>query len=173
MIKTSSGWIPNFVRRLVGTNCIYISTGKVSPYYDCVGCVIERAIACIDDMRQNKSGNVYPTCALKKSSEHANPKDCCPKIGFNMKGHKDLLYSGSAYPETLRCVERVGCSSSNIYLELEQECLRMCPPSQYKDQSGSGAACYAAFNSANSLYTKSLFSTLFLICMIITTVYFM
>jgi hypothetical protein len=42
-----------------GVNCVLIERGTVPPYYDCVGCVIDRAMNCLDDLRLNKSGKYH------------------------------------------------------------------------------------------------------------------
>jgi hypothetical protein len=36
--------------------------GEVTKYYKCVGCVVENAMGCITDMRNNKTGNVEAPC---------------------------------------------------------------------------------------------------------------
>lgn len=50
--------VGRMMRRLVGSNCVQVELGKVSRYYTCVGCIVEEAMGCIDDMRQNKSGKL-------------------------------------------------------------------------------------------------------------------
>ncbi len=62
-----------------GSNCILIERGTVPRYYDCNGCVIDRAQACIDDLRGNKSHNVYPDCHFKAASVRYLGS-CCPKV---------------------------------------------------------------------------------------------
>lgn len=73
-------------RQLVGSNCILIERGTVPPYYDCVGCVIEEAQGCLDDMRYNLSGNVDKDCQLNSAMEFYDSDNCCPNI------KKDLAY---------------------------------------------------------------------------------
>ena len=53
------------LRRLVGSNCVQIEYGVVSRYYTCVGCVIEQAMGCVDDLRTNKSGQSLPAPRLR------------------------------------------------------------------------------------------------------------
>jgi hypothetical protein len=137
------------VDKQIGSNCILIETGIVPPYYDCLGCVVNEAQGCIDDMRQNKSGNVLPNCKLNTISNKRNSEDCCPKLLKNRFGITDLAYLGSAYPETLRCIEKVGCIDSIIYTQLVNECLTLCPSNLYINQTGK-SACFADFNSAYS-----------------------
>lgn len=62
-----------------GTNCILIERGSVPRYYDCNGCVIDEAQACIDDLRANKSLNVHPDCAMKSASVRYLGQ-CCPRV---------------------------------------------------------------------------------------------
>ena len=129
------------MRKLVGSNCVEIQRGTVTKYDMCVGCVIESAMGCINDMRHNKSGNVPSTCNFDQSSE-GNMENvmeqemayaCCPKL---QKGTNTLKYIGSAYPEAIRCIEESGCSESTVYAQLVQECNGMCNylPANFKGQ---------------------------------------
>ncbi len=51
-------------RRLFGSNCIRIETGNIPVYYDCLGCIIEEANACVDDLRYNLTGVIHDSCAM-------------------------------------------------------------------------------------------------------------
>lgn len=75
--------IHSHLRRLQtkGTNCVVIERGTVPRYYTCTGCVSDRAFACLDDMRQNKSGNVPTDCGFHAASERYLPS-CCPRLHF-------------------------------------------------------------------------------------------
>lgn len=139
--------IKDFVRRLFGSNCIQIERGSVPKYYTCLGCRIEEAVGCIDDMRRNHSGNVAHNCDMAMVTEHYESDRCCPTFHKERNGRLNLNYVGSAYPEALRCIESVGCHTSNIYLQLLDECYAMCPPEDYLDQNGK-SSCFANFNAA-------------------------
>jgi len=52
------------MRRLIGSNCITIERGNVPVYYDCEGCIVEEANYCVDDLRQNITGNIHPSCKM-------------------------------------------------------------------------------------------------------------
>lgn len=110
------------LRRLVGSNCIQIEVGIVTPYYKCDGCEIEKATECLQDMRLNKSGNVRPGCPL--DSAFLEPPDavCCPTINDKLL----LDYAGSSYPAALTCMEQAGCKSSTVYQQLARECTKVC-----------------------------------------------
>ena len=151
------------LRRLIGSNCILIQRGDVPPYYDCMGCVIEKAAACLDDMRHNRSYNVASNCAMNSVHEQY-PHECCPDIAINDQGGVNLRYVGSAYPETLRCIAAMGCGSSIIYTQLETECLKACP---FKDIRSGGSVCYANFNSANSVRYSTIWTIASIVAMII------
>jgi hypothetical protein len=148
-----------------GSNCLVVETGTVTPYYQCYGCVIENAMGCLNDMRNNASGNVHPNCSINAIAQTPNTDYCCPKLGA-----ANLLYSGSAYPETLRCIAGVGCQDSSIYADLlavrttlnnliiignllltlsssfVQECEYTCPG--LLDQRGDRSICLAVFNAS-------------------------
>jgi len=119
------------MRKLVGSNCVEIERGTVTKYYMCVGCVIESAMGCVNDMRQNKSGNVGGGCKfdqvfegnMDRPLEQWQALQCCPKVTSDTK---KLYYSGSAYPEAIRCIENAGCKESTIYSQLVDECEGMC-----------------------------------------------
>ncbi len=135
-------------RKLIGSNCILIERGIIPPYYDCLGCLIEEATGCVDDMRNNKSSNVWPTCKINSINEKYDKADCCPHFK-QMAGKLNLDYLGSAYPEALRCVAKTGCASSTIYTQLMEECQAVCPG---KDERDAGLSlCLSDFNSASSV----------------------
>ncbi len=134
-------------RNLIGSNCILIERGDVPPYYDCLGCIIEQATGCINDMRNNKSSNVASACKMHSASEKYDRADCCPQYGSYNGGKDNLLYTGSAYPEALRCIMKAGCSTSTIYKQLEDECLAVCPGVDPRNKKIS--QCYSDFNSAS------------------------
>ena len=150
-----------FLRRLIGSNCVLIERGNIPPYYDCVGCIIEEAAACVRDMRSNKSYNVASKCELDVLKEYYD-HNCCPEFYKNRYGVTDLSYSGAAYPEGLRCLEKQGCAGSIIYSQLESECLRSCP---FVDSRNGKSVCYSNFNSAYSVKASALLVVLsILVC---------
>lgn len=157
------------LRKLIGSNCILIERGSIPPYYDCIGCVQEKAAACVDDMRTNKSYNVHGSCKLNSVKERYNPVPkngnkeypCCPKFHFVSANSqaKDLSYVSAAYPEGLRCLVREGCGASIMYTQLLEECLMTCP---IKDPRNGQSVCYSNFNSASSVRAQ-VFIVLFLV----------
>jgi hypothetical protein len=147
----------NVLRRLTGSNCVLIEDGRVPPYYTCLGCIIEEATGCVDDMRLNISANVGSGCDMSIVTESYNTA-CCPSFGINIQNRLDLMYVGSAYPQALRCIEAVGCKDSVIYEALLTECEAVCPPDTHKDQTGVGEACLANFNGAFSSYQLGIFN---------------
>ena len=110
-----------FFRRLIGSNCILVERGEVTPYYACLGCKVEEAVNCIEDMRLNKTGNVRYGCKINSMHEDRD-ENCCPSFVSKQRPR----YIGLAYPEALRCLERVGCGQSVFYDDLYAECRRSC-----------------------------------------------
>lgn len=83
-IPSCDGFVTDMLRRLTGYNCVQIVDGKVPPYYTCLGCVIEEAMGCIDDMRQNVSGNVGTGCNMAVLTESYNSA-CCPVFQSSLR----------------------------------------------------------------------------------------
>lgn len=116
-------------RRLQGSNCVQVEIGQVSKFYTCTGCVMEEAMGCIEDMRQNKSGNVAGGCNMnwsregnqKQPMEAVQQAACCPMFS----GGK-LQFPQSAFNYALQCIQNAGCSSSTVYNDLLKECSHMC-----------------------------------------------
>jgi hypothetical protein len=52
--ESNTNGLIGFQRKLAGSNCVIIERGKAPRYYKCIGCVIEEATACVDDLRSNK-----------------------------------------------------------------------------------------------------------------------
>ena len=131
------------MRKLTGSNCIEIERGKVTKYFMCLGCVIENAMGCINDMRQNKSGNVETLCHfdwifegdMSHAMERNQSMNCCPKITSTGL----LRFKASAYPETLRCIRDAGCEQSTIYSQLLNECQGLC---DYVPEEGTVSSAY-------------------------------
>ena len=143
-------------RNLIGSNCVLIERGTVTPYYKCVGCVIEEAFGCLDDMRQNLSYTVHPGCKMSSIHEEINgvslDTSCCPIIApIPPSTALDLHYLGSSYPEALRCIANKGCGASVIYDQLLLECQTLCS-SVGPDPRNQDDICLAAFNSAHRRY---------------------
>jgi hypothetical protein len=157
----------NFLRNLVGSNCVLIETGKSARYYSCLGCIIENAINCVDLMRSNASGDVYSECDLSKLTL-TQSSSCCPRFSYNEEGKKsNLLFVGSAYPAALRCIQEAGCQHSEIYSHLLHECESSCPASQFKDQFGE-PVCFANFNSAlKGGCSPKIFAIIFLLLLLL------
>jgi hypothetical protein len=147
ILYCSSLDVSGHLRRLIGSNCVLIERGTVPPYYDCVGCEIERAAACIDDMRFNRSYNVASDCRMA-SVKQFNDEVCCPRFLKNKYNNADLNYIGSAYPEALRCMQRVGCQKSILYSQLQAECETTC---RKRDPRNGGNVCFSNFNSASRI----------------------
>jgi len=120
------------------------------------GCVIEEATGCIEDLRHNKSGNVYPSCKIAALRTSYDTSSCCPKFGPQIdSGGKevkpfrlDLAILGSSFPAAFKCLERAGCSSSLIYQQLDTECNRACGSISDPRPSMKKPICHAEFNSA-------------------------
>ena len=166
----------NFLRQLIGSNCIEIETGNVPRYYSCLGCVIEQAVGCVTDMRYNKSGNVMPTCPMSTTIQRFEDVNCCPKIDFQIyfknddddyaltTTKEDLYYVGSQYPEALRCIQNAGCGESVIYTQLMEECNAVCPG---KDVRTGLSVCLADFNGAMSIIRTSTLGFVLSICLLL------
>jgi hypothetical protein len=58
--------ITQHLRRLISSNCVMIERGGMPPYRKCgmTQCIIQNAIACISDLRHNRSGNIAPDCQI-------------------------------------------------------------------------------------------------------------
>ena len=93
----------------MGSNCVLIERGTVTPYYQCIGCDVRMAMGCVNDLRANRSENVDSTCTMGAVNEEYGGAGCCPKFKIDpVSGRGDLLFMGSAYPQTLRCISSVG-----------------------------------------------------------------
>lgn len=154
------------MRRLIGSNCLSIERGDYPPFYECVGCVVEEAQACVDDMRYNKSLNVHPSCAMYATSQSYDSTNCCPQI-VSIKGRLDLSYIGAAYPMALSCIEKVGCKASTIYKQLLKECYTICPGI---DSRSKGSVCLSQFNSVSRTFALPSFVMVLLIFSILVSV---
>jgi hypothetical protein len=155
------GSMETTMRQLIGSNCLLIEKGTVPPYYDCLGCVVEEAQGCVDDMRYNKSGQVAPECNLNSARERYDGAQCCPKFGlmldpaFNQPytggknfGRIDMQVPGSAYPSALRCIQASGCGEHVIYQQLRQECSSACARIRDARSNGRESVCDSEFNAA-------------------------
>lgn len=129
------GTINQLIRRLVGSNCILVERAEVTPYYACLGCRVEEAMGCIDDMRLNRTGNVRATCKIN-SMHQTLDNNCCPTF----TGSNRVNYMGMSYPEGLRCLQRVGCGDSIFYHDILAECKRTC---HYNIPNSDRSICFA------------------------------
>jgi hypothetical protein len=96
----------------LGSNCIMVGNGIVPPFFKCTGCVLEQAMGCVDDLRRNLSGSVPYDCLLDVVAEKYSDA-CCPSYTF-LRKQTLLEYSTSAFPQTLACIEAVGCMMSQV-----------------------------------------------------------
>lgn len=166
------------LRKLIGSNCVKIERGTVTPYYMCVGCKVEEAMGCIEDMRNNKSGNVRPTCRfnhvmegnMENRMEQRQQIACCPIV--NGLGLLDE-FEGSAYPEAFRCLVNVGCDESTMYAQLQEECHGLCdyiPPSGNDTSTTgsyrSGTICMAGYAAAPRSVSSSIATSLAIIAFV-------
>lgn len=132
-------------RRLFGSNCIRIETGNIPVYYDCLGCIIEQANACVDDLRYNLTGVIHLSCAMNSliktsdfQSMSIDAERCCPRFHelFTVQGFSlnklDMSMAGSGYPVALRCIQNAGCGGHLIYQQLDLECLQRCSHRSYE-----------------------------------------
>ena len=87
-----------------------IENGVTPPYEKCLGCEILEAMNCIDDMRNNVTGNVPPGCNIRAISEEYDTS-CCPRYG---RKSKDKIFVSSAYPKGLACLRSVGCGGTEV-----------------------------------------------------------
>jgi hypothetical protein len=69
-------------------------------------------MGCVDDLRRNLSGSVPTDCKLDVVAEKYSDA-CCPSYTF-FKKQSFLKYSTSAFPQTLACIEAVGCMISQV-----------------------------------------------------------
>lgn len=72
-------------RRLEGSNCIKIETGKVPPYFACKGCKYDLAQQCLDDLRFNKTGSIPENCPSFTLPGYTSLPRCCPRFGVNKR----------------------------------------------------------------------------------------
>jgi hypothetical protein len=167
VLRTTAGFqMSSHLRKLIGSNCVLIERGDVPPYYDCIGCVIEKAAACVDDMRHNRSYNVAMECRLNSVKEFYD-HSCCPQITSSEGRRADLRYVSSAYPEALRCIINEGCGDSIIYAQLLKECRSTCP---MLDPRNGDSVCFSNFNEA-SFTSYSMMTTI--ACVLAVSIYFL
>eukprot|EP00603_Paraphysomonas_imperforata_P005062 CAMPEP_0114424162 /NCGR_PEP_ID=MMETSP0103-20121206/6543_1 /TAXON_ID=37642 ORGANISM="Paraphysomonas imperforata, Strain PA2" /NCGR_SAMPLE_ID=MMETSP0103 /ASSEMBLY_ACC=CAM_ASM_000201 /LENGTH=218 /DNA_ID=CAMNT_0001592889 /DNA_START=213 /DNA_END=869 /DNA_ORIENTATION=+ len=114
------------VRYLSGSNCVLIERGEVPIYEQCYGCSMREAFACLQDMRNNVTGNVPPGCTIEAISEKPDT-GCCPKFVNHDDGtHGKVLFEYSAYPMAFECLKEVGCEDTEIFTNLVAECYHVC-----------------------------------------------
>jgi hypothetical protein len=152
--------------------------GVVTKYYECIGCPIELAQACIDDMRLNKSSNVATNCHIDHQySMKYESRACCPTFqneiakqrkSYSRSGKLNLNYVGSQYPEAIRCLETVGCTQSVVYSQLVQECQAVCP---FEDPRTAGSVCFSQFNDSNRLTRASIPSLIAIALCIVASIF--
>jgi len=174
-ILNKTNIIPGWVgRKMIGSNCIVIERAVVTRYYKCEGCIIENALGCLNDLRQNISGNVPAGCNITYIG-HLPETVCCPAFGKDKSGRMNLIATTAGYPDTLRCIQSVGCGETDVYNSLLEECQYTCPlkldatdPSMAKiafsDEKG-GDVCFANFN-AGSLNSEVSYMMAFVIVFI-------
>lgn len=155
----------NPLRRLIGSDCVYIELGRAPVYSACTDCVVQEGLGCITDMRQNKSQNVGPLCHMLAENDQAT--ECCPRFGI-VRGRMDLLYVGSAYPETLRCLINVGCGDNDLYNDLLLECESKCPYPTFSSQQKSNV-CFATFNASSKSFDIFTWKILLYIIIVVAT----
>lgn len=172
-IIESTNNVVDISRSLIGTNCVVIERGEVPKYYKCEGCIIEEAQSCIDDMRLNRTGNVFHTCEMKSAMEFYERDQCCPKQYYDeFKKRMELHARTTAYPDAFTCLTNIGCDESTIYKELLRECETVCNQEDgtYLDKWEVGDdPCFAYFNAGisykNSYLLSIIMSTLLLLFM--------
>lgn len=169
-VNPIKGWIG---RKMFGSNCVVIERATVTRYYKCEGCIIERALGCLSDFRQNVSGNVPRGCNITYIGPLTQPK-CCPVIAKDAAGKMNLIAKTAGYPDTLRCIQSVGCGDTDVYTSLLEECQYTCPlelnsedPSVGKiafSDSGGNDICLATYSASNR-YTVSYILTIIIFIM--------
>lgn len=151
--------VPRYKRHPAGSNCIFIERGNMPPYYKCKGCKIEEAVACIEDLRHNKSANVVKGCDMNKLMSNTETQ-CCPRLYYDaLRRRDDLAIHTAAFPMTLNCMEAVGCSKELIYGEILNECKALCDGHFLDTRPGleDKSLCNAPFNAAGkSILVNSL-----------------
>jgi hypothetical protein len=160
-IIDSANKVVDISRSLSGTNCVVIERGEVPKYYKCQGCIIEQAQLCIDDMRLNRTGNVFHSCEMRSAMEFYEPNECCPKQYFDdVKKRMELHSRTTAYPDAFECLKTIGCDESTIYNELLKECETVCKEDgTYLDKWEVGPdPCFAYFNAGISFKNSYLLS---------------
>lgn len=161
-------------RRLVGSNCELIERGTMPPYWDCMGCIVEEAQGCIDDLRFNASGLVPPKCKMSSLLQTATmqARECCPHFNYtrgrragdkfdplnistfpeeNERWMLDMTTWSSAYPEVIRCLGRVGCQDHLLAREIVAECENVCKSikdPRFREGPRSTSVCFADFSAA-------------------------
>ena len=168
--RTINGWVG---RKMIGSNCVVIERAIVTKYYKCEGCVIEQALGCLNDLRQNISGNVPVGCNITYIG-HLPYTDCCPVIGPDSTGRVNLIQKTAGYPDTLRCIQSVGCGDSDVYTSLLEECQYTCPLKLNPDDrtvakiavsdQGGNDVCLAAY-SAGYLQNEISYTLIFIIAL--------
>jgi hypothetical protein len=155
-------------RTLIGSNCVNIERGRQKIYVSCYECKIEDAITCVTTMRSNHSSNVGLGCNMHSLMDSYQSEGCCPKFGSGTSNSRiDLLHVGSAYPEALRCVRRVGCSKTTLYTQLLAECESVCPAHAYYDVRDNGPICFANFNASASITNSLILSQIIILLLLV------
>ena len=108
---------------------------------------MEEAMNCVDDLRQNKSGNIPVNCEMN-SLRMETQTQCCPRLITDQWLITDLEFIGAGYPMALDCMASVGCANELIYSQLLDECHALCSDVDTRPASFGNNLCTAMFNSA-------------------------
>lgn len=147
------------VRSLMGSNCVLIERGEVPIYEQCYGCSMREAFACLQDMRNNVTGNVAVGCHIEAISE-APDTSCCPEyLRYGGGRFSPVLFESSAYPMALECLREVGCADTEIFSNLAAECYRVCDSVKNLYNNDIEFTCTAIPNPAAVLPPPSLATT--------------
>lgn len=82
------------------------------PFFRCNGCIIDLAVACVNDFKANSSGSIPRKCDPNRMTGAPNT-ECCPRYDVSRK-RPVIDYKTSAYPQTLECIKSVGCELSQV-----------------------------------------------------------
>lgn len=97
---------------MLGSNCIMVGNGILPPFFKCNGCIIDLAVACVNDFKANSTGSVPHDCKLHTVNELPNV-ECCPVYDTSRK-RPIIEMKTSAYPQAFQCISSVGCSLSQV-----------------------------------------------------------
>lgn len=110
-------------RLLTPSNCVDAGGGSQGIVYEhCLGCDVVEAQKCVDDMRNNVTGNIPVGCYPSALGDAHVKQECCPLFYGVPEEPWLVLPSTTGYPDAIKCLIDIGCDQNPTYYDLLAEC---------------------------------------------------